>query len=97
MSTGGGELAAADKTSVFTKPLFGAVMMKGGQSDERLSNTAGTNENNRSEVFGQVNDPLSQLAKSETGPRRWWRRFIRQARCKHKTLDPPVLEDAGLV
>ena len=97
MSTGGGESVATGKTTAFTKPLFDAVMMEGGQSDERLSNTAGTNENNRCEVFGQVNDPLSQLATSETGPRRWWRRFIRQARCKHKTLDPPVLEDAGLV
>jgi hypothetical protein len=47
-------------------------------------------------VFCKTNDLLDQLVASKD-PRRWWRRFSRDTRCRYKILDPLVAEIADLV
>jgi hypothetical protein len=71
--------------------------MEDGQSDGRLPDSTGTDESDGCEVFGQTNDLLDQLATSETGPRRWRRRFPKSARGKYKMMVSLVVQIADLV
>ena len=68
----GGELVAADESTVFTKTLLDASIMEDGQSGACLANSAGTDESDWGQVFYQNDDLLGQLSASEVGPR-WWR------------------------
>jgi len=47
------------------KPLFDAIAMEDGQRGECLAKLAGTNENNRGEIFRRVSDILEQLVAPE--------------------------------
>ena len=70
MSERGWELVASDEPTVLAESLLDAAMMKNGQSDGCLADSAGTNESDRSEVFRKIEDPLDQLVTSEASPRR---------------------------
>ena len=71
MSRRGGELIAANESTVVAEPSFDAIVMKDGQGDGCLSDSADTNESDGCEVFGQTDDLLDQLATTEAGS---WRR-----------------------
>ena len=96
MGERGGELVAANEPAVVTETLLNTIVMEGGQSNRRLSNSAGTNEGEWSEVFREADDLLDQLIASKDGPRWWWRRFSRYARCKYKPLYPLVVKIVDL-
>ena len=97
MGERGGELVATNEPPVVTEPLFDAMMVKNSQGDGGLSDSAGANESERSEVFRTANDLLDKLVTSKEDPW-WWRRgFSDYSRCEYKVLDPPVVEIANLV
>ena len=73
MSDGGWELVASDESTILAEPLLDAMVMENGQGDRRLADSASTDEGDRSQVFGETDDPLDQFVASETGPRRRWR------------------------
>ena len=58
MSIRGCELVTADESTVVTESLFGAIVMKDGQSDGCLSDPASTNKSGGREAFSQTNDLL---------------------------------------
>ena len=75
MSDGGRELVTSNEPTILAKPLLDAMVMKNGQSDRCLADSANTDESDWSQVFGETNDPLNQLVASETGPWCPGRRF----------------------
>jgi len=62
-------VVTADEATVITEPLLDTIVMENGESDGYLADSTDTNESDWNEVLGQTNDPLNQLATSETGPR----------------------------
>jgi hypothetical protein len=70
MSDRSWELVTSDEPTILAKPLLDAMVMKNGQSDGCLAHSASSDESDWSQVFGETDDPLDQLAASETGPRR---------------------------
>ena len=96
MSTRGGELIAADEPAVVSKPLLDPVVVENGQGNGCLPDSSGTDESDRNEVFGEIDDLLDQFVASKEGPlwRRW--EFSRWARCKREMLDRSVVEDTDL-
>ena len=73
MDAGGGELIAADESTLVTKTLLGAIVMEDGESDGGFSDSPWTDESDWSEIFSEINDLFDQLVTSKTGPR-WWGR-----------------------
>ena len=71
MSAGSGKLVATDEATIVTESLLEAIMMKGGQSDGGLADTASANESDGRQVFRQTDDLLYQFLTSKTDP---WRR-----------------------
>ena len=78
MSVGGRELVAADESTLVTETLLDAILMEDIESDGSFSDSPWTDESDRSEVFGEINDLFDQLGTSEAGPRRRGRRFSRR-------------------
>ena len=63
------ELVTSNEPAILAEPLLDAIMMEDSQGDGRLADSAGTNQSDRSEVFGKPKDPFDQLVTSETSPR----------------------------
>jgi hypothetical protein len=72
------------------------MVVEDSEGDGSLSNSAGTDESDGSEVFGKINDLFDPLVTSKEDPR--WRRwgFSGYAKCKYQILDPLVVEIADL-
>ena len=66
----GGELLAADESTVDAESLFDVMVMKDSKSGGRLPNSASPDESNGCQFFCQSDDLPDQLVTSETGPRR---------------------------
>jgi len=70
MSAGGGELVAADETTVASEPFLDAIVVEDGQSDGCFPNSTRADESDWCEMFRKINDLLDQVLASETDPRR---------------------------
>ena len=68
------KLVAADESTVLVKPLLDAVMVKDSESERCFANPP-TPMSDWFQVFCEANDLPDRLVSSETGPRRWGRRF----------------------
>ena len=90
-------MVTADEPTFVAESLFDSVVVEDFQSDGRLPDPTGTDESDGFEVLGQVDDPVDQLATSETGPWRRGRRLARRTRRKCEMLDPTVVGVADLV
>jgi len=86
MSGGRGELIATNESTIVAEPLLDAVVVQDGQRDGCLSDSAGTNESDWSQIFCQASDLLDKLVASEEGPRWRGRGFPRYARFKCEKL-----------
>ena len=92
MWEGSGELVTANESAVITEPCLDASVVKDGQRDGRLSDSSGTDESNRFQVFSETDDLLDQLIASETCPRWWGWGFPMRTRCKRQMLsDSPAV------
>ena len=58
MGERGWELITTDEPTLVTKTSLDAVVVEDGQGDGSLSNSASTDESDRSEVFRESNNPL---------------------------------------
>ena len=82
----GRELVTTDEATVVAKPLLDPIMVKNGQGDRRLADSASTDESDWNKVLSKIDYLLDQLATSEEGPR-WQRRgFSGYARFKCKIM-----------
>ena len=97
MDERGWELIASNEPTTVTKPLLDATVMKNGQCDGCLADSASTGESNRSQVFGEPDYAFDQFVASKTGPRRWGRRFTRWAGCEYKGLCSLVISVVDMV
>ena len=90
MSVRGREFIATNEPTVMTKPLLDPIVLKNGQGDGGLANSASTNEGDWSKVLSKIDYLLDQLVASEEGP--WWQRwgFSRYARSGCKMMGPSV-------
>ena len=70
MSTRGWEFVAADKSTIVLKPPLDPVVVKNGQGDGGLPDSASADESNRGEALGETYDLPNQFVASEEGP---WR------------------------
>jgi len=68
-----GELVAADKPTVVTKPLFDAIVVEDGQNGGGLANPTSTDQSDWGEVFCETNDLFNQVVASKEDP--WWWRW----------------------
>ena len=59
MGERGWELITTDEPTLVTKTSLDAVVVEDGQGDGSLSNSASTDESDRSEVFRESNNPLN--------------------------------------
>ena len=96
MSTRGGKLVATDESTVIAKPLLDPIVMKNGEGNGGLADSARTNESNWGEILSEIDYLLDQLVTSEEDPRRWGRRFSVWARGGNKILELLVVEIADL-
>ena len=62
----GGELVAANKSTVIPKPFLDSVIVEDAQCDGRLANPTSAYESNSIEVFGETDKLLDEVASSET-------------------------------
>ena len=92
-----GELIATNEATVMSKPLLDPIVVENGQGDGRLADSAGTDESDWSEVFGEIDYSLDQLVTSEERP--WWQRwgFSRYSEFKCEIMDPLAVQIADLV
>ena len=67
MSARSGELIAADKSTVISKPLLDAIVVEDSEGDRGLSNPTCANEGSGFKLFGMTNDLLDELTASEKG------------------------------
>ena len=61
MSERGRELVTANESTVLAKPSFDTTVVKDGQANGRLANSAGTNQCDRCEAFCEADNLLDQL------------------------------------
>jgi hypothetical protein len=61
-------LVTAYETTVVSKTFSDAIVVKGGQGNRGLSDSAWTNESDGFEVFCKINNLLNQAITTETGP-----------------------------
>ena len=92
-----GELVAADKTTVISKPFLEAIVEEDGQGNGRLPDPPWTDESNWGEVFCEADDLLDHFVTTETGPRWRGRRLSEYAGYKCETVEPSVVGAADLV
>ena len=62
VSERGGKLVAVEEPEVVVEPLFDAIVIEGGQSDERLANPSSTNQGDWCEVLWKVYNPDQLVA-----------------------------------
>jgi len=70
MGTRRWELVTADEPTIVTESLLDAIVVKNGQDDRSLANTASTNESDRYQVLSETDDLLDQVVASEANS--WW-------------------------
>ena len=59
------EFVATYESTVFAKPSFDTIVVKDGQGNGRLANSASTNQCDWCEAFCEANNLLDQLVTSE--------------------------------
>ena len=84
----GGELVAADEPTIIAKPLFDAIIVENGQSDECLADSASTNESEWGEVSCKTDDSLDKLVAPIEDPRCWRWYLSGRPRCKVRPRTP---------
>ena len=70
ISERGSELVATDEPTVVAEPPHDSIIVEDSEGNGRLSNSAGTDEGNRSEAVCETNDLLDQLVASKEDS--WW-------------------------
>ena len=87
----GGELVTPDKSTVMTKPLLDPIVVKNGQGDRGLADSASTYESDWSQLLGQIHYLLDQLVAAEECPWGQGWRFSGYARFGRETIRPSEL------
>ena len=70
---GRGEFVTTDEPTVLAEPPFNAIVVKDGQNNGDLADSASTNQSDRSKMFCEVDNLPDQLITAKEDPR--WRRW----------------------